>query len=115
MNGKNFQLYLVILCCAATATVNIQVMVGGKNTDCFLDVCNRFFAEACVPKIFLPDKDAAILKVLNEMEVNVVDLEGTLSKEKGIYLKTVSKIIEHEINSVPIGYLHHQTLISLQF
>ena len=63
---KSFDLYLVIFCCAATATVNIQVMVGGKDTACFLDVCNRFFAEACVPKICLPNKDGAILKALTE-------------------------------------------------
>ena len=146
---KSFDLYLVIFCCAATATVNIQVMVGGKDTACFLDVCNRFFAEACVPKICLPDKDGAILKVLTEGEVNLKDLEGTLNREKGIYFKTcsaqdhsahgrvearikmiqdslnrssmnkqrlhglgwqtLSKVIEREINSVPIGYLHHQT------
>ena len=147
--SKTFDLYLVIFCCAATATVNIQCMVGGKDVGCFLDVCNRFFAEACVPKIFLPDKDSAILKVLNEGEVNLVDLEGTLSRERGIHFRTcssqdhsahgrvearikmiqeslkrssmhnerlhslgwqtLSKIVEREINSVPLGFLHHQT------
>ena len=37
-------------------------MEGGKNTDCVLDAFNRFFAEACVRKICLPDQDGAYLQ-----------------------------------------------------
>ena len=43
---KSFDLYMVVFGCAATATINIQVMEGGKDTDCFLDAFNRFFSEA---------------------------------------------------------------------
>lgn len=145
--SKTFELYLVIFCCAATATCNIQCMVGGKDVACFLDVFNRFFAEACVPKMFLPDKDSAILKVLGEAEVDLVSLEGVLSRERGITFKTcsaqghsahgrvearikmlqqsldrsslknerlhglgwqtLSKIMEREVNSIPLGFLQH--------
>ena len=105
--------------------------------------------EACVPKIMLPDKDGAFLKALSEGEIDVVDLEGVLSRERGIVFRTCSaqdhsahgrieakikmiqdslartpvkverlhslgwqtlaKLVEHEVNSVPLGYLHHQT------
>ena len=140
---------MVVFGCAATATINIQVMEGGKDTDCFLDVFNRFFAEACVPKICFPDKDGALLKVLAEGEITMVSLEGVLSTEKGIHFRTcsaqdhsahgriearikmiqqslersaikkeklhslgwqtVAKMMEREVNSVPLGYLHHET------
>ena len=146
---KNFDLYLVIFCCAATGTCNIQCMVGGKDVGCFLEVFNRFFAEACVPKIFLPDKDGAILKIMKEGEIDLMSLEGVLSKERGVIFRTCSaqdhsahgrvearikmiqkslerssikneklhglgwqtlcKLLEREINSVPLGYLQHQT------
>ena len=146
---KSFDLYMVVFGCAATATINIQIMEGGKDTDCFLDVFNRFFAEACVPKICFPDKDGALLKVLAEGEINLVNLEGVLSRERGIHFRTcsaqdhsahgriearikmiqqsldrssikkeklhalgwqtVAKLMEREINSIPLGYLHHQT------
>ena len=146
---KSFDLYMVVFGCAATATINIQVMEGGKDTDCFLDVFNRFFAEACVPKICFPDKDGALLKVLAEGEITMLNMEGVLSTEKGIHFRTcsaqdhsahgriearikmiqqslersaikkeklhslgwqtVAKMMEREVNSVPLGYLHHET------
>ena len=146
---KSFDLYMVVFGCAATATINIQVMEGGKDTDCFLDVFNRFFAEACVPKICFPDKDGALLKVLAEREITMLNMEGVLSTEKGIHFRTcsaqdhsahgriearikmiqqslersaikkeklhslgwqtVAKMMEREVNSVPLGYLHHET------
>ena len=55
-----------------------------------LEVFNRFFAEACVPKIFLPDKDGAILKIIKEGEINLMSLEGVLSKERGVIFRTCS-------------------------
>ena len=146
---KSFDLYMVVFGCAATATINIQVMEGGKDTDCFLDAFNRFFSEACVPKVFFPDKDGALLKLLAEGEVDLRNLEGILSKERGICFRTcsaqghsahgriearikmiqeslerssikkeklhslgwqtVAKLVEREVNSIPLGYLHHET------
>ena len=146
---KSFELYMVVFGCAATATINIQVMEGGKDTDCFLDAFNRFFSEACVPKVFFPDKDGALLKLLAEGEVDLRNFEGILSKERGICFRTcsaqghsahgriearikmiqesldrssirkeklhslgwqtVAKLVEREVNSIPLGYLHHET------
>ena len=148
-NKKSFEVYMVVFGCAATATINIQVMEGGKDTDCFLDTFNRFFSEACVPKICLPDKDGALLKLLAEGEVSLRNLEGILSKQRGIHFRTCSaqdhsahgriearikmiqqslerssirkqklhslgwqtmaKLMEREVNSIPLGYLHHET------
>ena len=147
--SKTYDLQIIVFACAATGTVNCQAMTGGKDTWCVLEVFNRFFWENSVPKIMLPDKDGAFLKVLSEAEIDVVDLEGVLSRERGILFRTCSaqdhsahgrieakikmiqdsltrthikkerlhslgwqtlaKFVEHEVNSVPLGYLHHQT------
>ena len=40
---KTFDLYIVVFACAATGTINVQVMEGGKDTGCVLEVFNRFF------------------------------------------------------------------------
>lgn len=146
---KTHELYMVTFGCAATAMINCQMMEGGKDTGNVLEVFNRFFHEICVPKICLPDQDGALMKALIEGEVDMVDLAGVLSRERGITFQTcvsqghsahgrierrikmiqeclnrsglrgqrmhslgwqtLAKTLEHEVNSIPLGYLHHQT------
>ena len=146
---KSFEVQMIVFGCAATGTINCQIMEGGKDVNCILDVFNRFFAEACVPKICFPDKDKAILQALSEGEVDIFGQDGILARVRGISFQTcpaqghsahgrierkirsiqdcldksgmqkmrlpslgwqtVAKQVEHEVNSVPLGYLQHQT------
>ena len=39
-------IYMVVFACAATGSVNVQAMEGGKSAACILDVLNRFFCGA---------------------------------------------------------------------
>ena len=124
-------------------------MEGGKNTDCVLDAFNRFFSEACVPKVCLPDKDGAVMKALTEGEIDIIGRDGVLARQRGIYFETclaqdhsahgriearikmvqqslersnirmdkmrtmgwqtLAKIIERDVNNIPLGYLQHDT------
>ena len=142
-------LQMVIFACAATGMVNCQIMEGGKKTEHVLDVFNRFFHEACVPKICFPDKDGALMKALTEGQQELLDKNGAISRERGITFltcaaqghnahgrverrirmiqeclersqmkglklhslgwQTVAKCLEHEVNSIPLGFLQHQT------
>ena len=128
--------------------INCQVMEAGKNTSNALDAFNRFFHEACVPKVFFIDKDGAMMKCLSEAELDIVSTDGSIAKEKGIAFETCSaqghnahgrierkiklvqeafdrselkkfklhglgwqtlaKSVEHQVNSIPLGYLTHR-------
>merc|ERR1711942_526835 len=129
--------------------INCQMMEGGKDTDCVLDAFNRFFSEACVPKVCLPDKDGAVMKALTEGEIDIIGRDGVLARQRGIYFETclaqdhsahgriearikmvqqslersnirmdkmrtmgwqtLAKIIERDVNNIPLGYLQHDT------
>jgi len=143
-----YDVYMVIFACAATGAINCQVMEAGKATGNVLDVLNRFFAEACVPKLFFIDKDSAFVKALSEGELEVISVDGSVAHERGIMFhtcpaqghsahgrverrikmvqeafdrcelknfklhglgwQTVAKKVEHEVNSIPLGYLTHR-------
>ena len=60
--NKNYDVYMLVIECAATGMINCQVMEGGKKTSNVLDAFNRFFHEMNVPKIFFIDKDGALMK-----------------------------------------------------
>ena len=85
---KTVNLLILTFCCAATSMVNLQVVEGGKNTGNFLEAFNRFFVEACVPRMLFPDKDGALLKIMEESKIDVLNLEGILAKERGMMFKT---------------------------
>ena len=88
--SKVYEVYILVFGCAATGTVNCQVMEAGKKTCNVLDAMNRFFHEESVPKIFHIDKDGAFIKALSEAEIDVRSLDGFITKEKGIAFKTCS-------------------------
>ena len=146
---KIHEMMMLIFGCAATGMINCQMMEGGKNTDCVLDAFNRFFSEACVPKVCLPDKDGAVMKALTEGEIDIIGRDGVLARQRGIYFETclaqdhsahgriearikmvqqslersnirmdkmrtmgwqtLAKIIERDVNNIPLGYLQHDT------
>ena len=144
---QQYEVHVLVMACAVTRAVNCQI-IEKKNTGAVLDGLNRFFHEVCVPKICYPDKDGAIMKALKEGEIDVLDMQGRLHRERGIYFETclpqghyqhgrverrirmlqeslersdmkksrctatgwqtICKAIEHEVNSVPMGFLYHQ-------
>ena len=144
---QRYEVHVLVMACAVTGTVNCQI-IEKKDTGAVLDGLNRFFNEVCVPKVCYPDKDGAIMKALKDGEVDVLDMQGRLHRERGIYFETclpqghyqhgrierrirmlqeslersemkksrctatgwqtICKAIEHEVNSVPMGFLHHQ-------
>ena len=146
--SKVYEVYILVLGCAATGMVNCQVLEAGKKTSNVLDALNRFFHESCVPKVFYIDKDGAFIKSLSEAEMELVSNDGSISKERGIRFETCSaqghnahgrierkikmlqeafdrselkkfklnglgwqtlaKSIEHQVNSIPLGYLNHR-------
>ena len=138
---------MLVMACAVTGAVNCQI-IEKRDTGAVLDGLNRFFHEVCVPKVCYPDKDGAIMKALREGEIDILDMQGRLHRERGIYFETclpqghyqhgrierrirmlqeslersdmknsrctatgwqtICKAIEHEVNSVPMGFLYHQ-------
>ena len=142
-----YEVHVLVMGCAVTATINCQI-IEKKDTGAVLDGLNRFFHEVCVPKICYPDKDGALMKALQDGEIDILDMQGRLHRERGLYFETclpqghyqhgrierrirmlqdslqrseirksrctatgwqtICKAIEHEVNSVPLGFLHHQ-------
>ena len=145
---KPHDIYIMTFACAATGTVNCQV-IEGKDTGFCLDGFNRFFCETTVPKIVYTDEEGGLIKALNKGEIDFVDLAGNLSTNRGITFQSVvpqghyghgkvekkihmlqeclerseirnsrctatgwmciAKLIERSVNSIPIGYLYHQS------
>ena len=123
--------------------------VEGKDAGFCMDGMNRFFMETTVPKIIYSDEEGGLVKALTDGRVDLVDLAGTLSRQRGISFITVvpqghsghgriekrihmlqqsleqsqlrnsrctsmgwhtlAKAVERTVNSVPIGFLHHQS------
>ena len=86
---KEYKIWIMIFACAATGTVNLQV-IEKKDTDSILTGFNRFFVDCCVPKVVYPDKEGSLMAALNEGEISIMDLQGQLSTERGIYFETCS-------------------------
>ena len=147
-SSKTYDVYMLVIGCAATGMINCQVVEGGKKAANVLDALNRFFDETCVPKIFFIDKDGALIKSLQEGEMELLLRNETISKERGILFETcsaqahnahgrierrilmvqeafersefkkfrlhglgwqtVAKKVEHEVNSIPLGFLTHR-------
>ena len=84
---QKYEVHMLVMVCAVTAAVNCQI-IEKKDTGAVLDGLNRFFNEVCVPKICYPDKDGAIMKALQDGEIDVQDMEGRLHRERGIYFQT---------------------------
>ena len=145
---KPHDIYMMVFACAATGTVSVEV-IEGKDTAFCLDGMNRFFATTTVPKIMYADEEGGIMKALREAEVDIVDLAGTLSRQRGIIFETappqghsahgriekrihmlqeslersqirssrctalgwqtIGKAIERIVNSIPLGYLYHDS------
>ena len=145
---KSYNIYIMVFVCAATGTVNCQV-IEGKSAEYCMDGFNRFFCETTVPKIVYTDAEGGLLKALKEGEVDLINMAGNLRTNNGILFETcvpqghsahgkvekkihllqqalerseirnsrctatgwmcIAKLIERTVNSIPIGYLLHQS------
>ena len=145
---KPHEMYILVLACCSTGTVNCQVLEG-KDSAFTMDGLNRFFMETTVPKFIYSDEEGGLVKALKHGKADLLDLSGTLSRQRGIRFKTVvtqghyghgriekrihmlqqsleqseirnsrctsmgwhtlAKAIERTVNSVPIGFLHHES------
>ena len=79
---------MLVFGCAATSTINCQLMEGGKSTSNVVDALNRFFAESCVPKVMYVDKDSALIKALIDGQIELLSSNGVISRERGIVFET---------------------------
>ena len=147
-SDKPHEIYIMVFACCCTGTVNCQV-IEGKDAAFCMDGMNRFFMETTVPKFIYSDEEGGLVKALTHGRVDLVDLAGTLSKQRGISFTTVvpqghyghgriekrihmlqqsleqseirnsrctsmgwhtlAKAVERTVNSVPIGFLLHQS------
>ena len=147
-SDKPHEVYIMVFACCCTGTVNCQV-IEGKDAAFCMDGMNRFFMETTVPKFIYSDEEGGLVKALTHCRVDLVDLAGTLSKQRGISFTTVvpqghyghgriekrihmlqqsleqseirnsrctsmgwhtlAKAVERTVNSVPIGFLLHQS------
>ena len=145
---KPHQVYMMVFACCATGTVNCQIIEGRKTGHC-LDGFNRFFCESSVPKFVYTDEEGGLMRSLEQGEIDLQDLSGLLSRQRGIEFQpvvpqghsahgriekriqmlqksleqseirnsrctatgwqTIAKLIEHSVNSIPIGFLNHQS------
>ena len=85
---KPHEIYILVFACCATGTVNCQV-IEGKDAGFCMDGMNRFFMETTVPKIMYSDEEGGLVKALENGRVDMVDLAGTLSRQRGISFETV--------------------------
>ena len=145
---KPHEIYILVFACCATGTVNCQV-IEGKDAGYIMDGMNRFFMETTVPKLIYSDEEGGLVRALKHGRVDLVNLTGTLSRQRGIRFETVvpqghsghgriekrihmlqqslekseirssrctsmgwhtlAKAVERTVNSVPIGFLHHNS------
>ena len=86
---KHYDGYFMVLSCASTGTVDVQFLEGKSTARCVLGF-NQFFSETTVPKIILTDAEGGLLKSLNEGEVDLMDMQGRLSRERNIHFKVAT-------------------------
>ena len=79
----------MVLACASTGTVNVQFLEGKSTASC-ISGFNQFFSKTTVPKIILMDAEGGLLKSLNEGEVDVMDMQCRLSRERNIHFKVAT-------------------------
>ena len=84
--ARTYKSYFLIFCCAVTGMANVQ-LIERKDTAAVLDGCSRFFNEAGVPKIMLPDDDGALTRAFTLGEISLTDFSRTIHKKKGIHFE----------------------------
>ena len=93
------KVYVLVFCCPVSKVVNMQV-IEGKSTEAFAEGFTRLACEIGYPSFVLADQDSALVKLLNEAEVNLLDLQYYLHKEvKGIKFR-VCPVAAHNFHGL---------------
>ena len=82
-SDRSYKVWMMVMCCVATGCVNVQ-LIETQDTDGIMTGFNRFFCEETVPKIVFPDNGSSLLKALQEMEGQTLNMEYRLAEERGI-------------------------------
>ena len=90
--------YVLVCVCPITKCINLQV-IEAKSADGVIDGVMRLCCEVGVPSLVITDQDSGIMKALSEAEVNIMDLDRILHKEKGIRFRTVP-VAGHNYNGL---------------
>ena len=86
---KHYDGYFMAIACGSMETVNFHFLDGKSMASC-ISGFNHFFSETTIPKIILTDAKGGLLKSLKEGEVDLVDMQGRLSKERSIHFKVAT-------------------------
>lgn len=79
----------MVLSGASTGTVNVQVLECKSMASC-VSGFNQFFSKSTVSKIILTDAEGGLLKSLNEGEIDLMDMQGRLSRERNIHFEVAT-------------------------
>ena len=69
--------------CPLTSTVNAPVTLG-TGADEFTDACTRMFCEAGTPRLLFIDRQSGLVKMTDNIEYFLSDVQGKISKVSGI-------------------------------
>ena len=86
-NSLDSKVWVIAFICPTTKILNLQVMEG-RSADSVCCALSRLGCEVGFPSHFLVDQDSALMKVLNEAEVTLVDLKYTVKKDVKVTFDT---------------------------
>ena len=84
---KESKVWIMVIVCLVTSNVNLQVCEM-KDAETMLEALIRLSCEVGYPKYIACDKEASIMKVLKDVDVNLRDLQHNLYKERGVIMET---------------------------
>ena len=121
------KIWIITFVCATTGMTNLKVMEGYDTTQ-FLLSFSRFSCEAGYPKLLLVDEGSQLVRGCGNMQINMCDVRGVLSREYGIdfktcpvgghnfhgkaerKIKTVQETIEKNMNNSRLSTIEWETL-----
>ena len=75
--------WVIVFVCPVTRLTNLQV-IEKSDTSGMVDGITRLSCEVGLPKVIMVDEDSAMLKAVQEVEINLVDTQHRLHTEYGI-------------------------------
>ena len=81
------KIWFAVFVCVATSTVDIQVMEF-YSSGSFVAALIRFASRNGYPKVMLPDQGSNIENAIHNVEIDWIDVKGSLHKSHGIDLQT---------------------------
>ena len=98
--------YILTFCCPISKLVNLQV-IESKNAQSVVEGLTRLGCEIGFPKFVVLDKETSFMRVVNDAEINLQDLQLRAFKEFGIQFKTApvaahnfTGLVERKIKTV---------------